>query len=49
MTAQELKTDIQKVLDNVPENLLAAVLSYWQEVQKRTAADFNNAQHLKKY
>jgi len=48
MTAKDLKIEIQKVLDNVPDNLLEDVLSYLQEVQKRTASDFNNSQHLKK-
>jgi len=48
MTAKDLKIEIQKVLDKVPDNLLEDVLSYLQEVQKRTASEFNNSQHLKK-
>lgn len=48
MTAKDLKIEIQKVLDKVPENLLKDVLSYLQEVQKRTASEFSNSQHLKK-
>jgi len=48
MAAKDLKIEIQKVLDNVPENLLKDVLSYLQEVQKRTASELNNSQHLKK-
>ena len=48
MTAKDLKIEIQKVLDNVPENLLEDVLSYLQEIQKRSASEFNNSQHLKK-
>jgi len=49
MTAKDLRIEIQKVLDNVPENLLEDVLTYLQEVQKRTASEFSNSQHLKKY
>lgn len=48
MTAKDLKIEIQKVLDQVPENLLEDVLAYLQEIQKRTASEFNNSQHLKK-
>ena len=48
MTAKDLKIEIQKVLDKVPENLLADVLAYLQEVQKKNASKFSNSQHLKK-
>lgn len=48
MTAKDLKKEIHKVLDTVPENLLEDVLLYLQEVQKRNAAEFSNSQHLKK-
>jgi hypothetical protein len=48
MTAKDLKIEIQKVLDEVPENLLEHILSYLQEVQKSNAADFADSQHLKK-
>ncbi len=48
MTAKDLKIEIQKVLDKVPENLLEDVLAYLQEVQKSTTPEFNNLQHLKK-
>ena len=48
MTANDLKIEIQKVLDKVPDNLLQDVFSCLEEVQKRTASDFNNTQHLKK-
>jgi len=48
MTAKDLKIEIQRVLDQVPDNLLEDVLSYLQEVQKRTASEFSNSQHLKK-
>jgi len=48
MTAKDLKIEIQKVLDQVPENLLEDVLAYLQEVQKKNASEFSNSQHLKK-
>ncbi|WP_192821958.1 hypothetical protein [Rufibacter sp. LB8] len=48
MTAKDLKIEIQKVLETVPENLLEDVLLYLKEVQKKSGAGFSNAQHLKK-
>ena len=48
MTARDLKIVIQKVLDKVPDNLLEDVLVYLQEVQKKSASEFSNSQHLKK-
>lgn len=48
MATKDLKIEIQKVLDTVPENLLKDVLLYLQEIQKRTAPEFNNSQHLEK-
>ncbi|WP_181305782.1 hypothetical protein [Rufibacter sp. XAAS-G3-1] len=48
MTTKDLKAEIIKVLDNVPENLLEHVLAYVQEVEKGTATQTRNAQHLKK-
>lgn len=48
MTAHNLKIEIQKVLDQVPENLLEDVLSYVQDVQKRGTSEVSNSQHLQK-
>ena len=48
MAAKDLKLEIQKLLDQVPENSLPDVLLYLQEVQKRTASEITNAQHLEK-
>lgn len=48
MTAKDLKTEIQKVLDDVPESLLEDVLLYLKEIQKKSSSEFTNAQHLKK-
>ena len=48
MTAKDLKIEMQKVLDQVPEDLLPDVLSCLQEIQKRTAAEVTTSQHLKK-
>ena len=33
MTATQIKTEIQKVLDNVPENALQDVLDFLKELQ----------------
>ena len=48
MTPENIKLEIQKVLDQVPENVLEDIFAYLQEVKKRTASDFTNSQHLKK-
>lgn len=34
MTTQELKSEIQRLLDNVPENVLQDLLGYLREAQK---------------
>lgn len=48
MTTKDLKVEIQKALNTVPENKLEDVLAYLQEVQKRSAAEITHSPHLKK-
>ncbi|WP_347157886.1 hypothetical protein [Pontibacter chitinilyticus] len=48
MTAKELRTEIQKVLENVPESALEDVLFYLKEVQKETTSTHDNATLLQK-
>ncbi|MDQ4140395.1 MAG: hypothetical protein M3142_07695 [Bacteroidota bacterium] len=48
MTAKDLKIEIQKVLDEVPENQLENILSYLREVQKSSMPKFADPQHLQK-
>ena len=36
MTAIEVRTEIEKVLDTVPENLLPEILSYVKQIQQQS-------------
>ncbi len=37
MTSREVKTEIQKVLDKVPDNLLRDILEYVKTIQSKSA------------
>ena len=47
MTQRDLKLEIQKALDNVPDNALKDVLVYLKSVQNSSPSEVTNAQHLK--
>jgi hypothetical protein len=47
MTTVQLKTEIQKVLDKVPEDVLKDVLDYMNELQKHSAEDIELAKFMK--
>ncbi len=48
MTTQQLKSEIQKLLDNVPENVLQELLEYLREAQKYTKDQAELSNHLRK-
>jgi hypothetical protein len=48
MTSIEIKTEIQKLLDQVPENVLQNVLDFLKELQTRSADDIKFANNLRK-
>ena len=48
MTKQQLKTEIQKVLDNVPEAVLQNILSYLQELQSKPLNEIEMSGMLRK-
>ena len=48
MTTIQLKKEIQKVLDEVPENVLPDVLDFLRELQKHPAEDIQLAKFMKK-
>jgi hypothetical protein len=48
MGAKEIKTEIHKVIDKVPENLLEDILLYLKEIQEKNKSRVDNSQHLKK-
>jgi len=48
MTTQELKSEIQRLLDNVPENILQDLVDYLREAQKYTKDQAELSNYLKK-
>ncbi|HAL82948.1 MAG TPA: hypothetical protein DCO83_12515 [Mucilaginibacter sp.] len=47
MTTVQIKTEIQKVLDQVPEEVLTDVLDFLKELQKHPADNIQLAKFLK--
>ena len=47
MTSIQLKTEIQKVLDQVPEEVLTDFLNYAKELQKQSSEDIELAKFMK--
>lgn len=37
MTAREIKSEIQKTLDNIPEDVLQDILGYLKELQNKSS------------
>jgi len=48
MTSIEIKTEIQKVLDQVPENVLEDVLDFLKELQVKSTDQIKLANNLRK-
>ena len=48
MTHTELKDEIQKVIDHVPDNVLADVLDYLKKLQNTTPDKIDLSRNLKK-
>ena len=48
MTSIEIKTEIQKVLDQVPENVLEDVLDFLKELQSKSTDQIKLANNFKK-
>jgi uncharacterized tellurite resistance protein B-like protein len=48
MTTKQIKTEIQKLLDTVPENVLQDLLDYLKEAQKQTKDQAELTSHLRK-
>jgi hypothetical protein len=47
MTTVEVKTEIIKVLEQVPEDVLADLLNYVKELQKHSSEDIELAKFMK--
>jgi len=48
MTSIEIKTEIQKVLDQVPESVLEDVLDFLKELQNKSADQIKLTNNLRK-
>jgi glutamyl-tRNA reductase len=48
MTTKQIKSEIQKLLDSVPENVLQDLLDYLKEAQKLTKDQAELTSHLRK-
>ena len=47
MTTKELKSEIQKTLDNVPENILQDILEYLKEIESQPKKGIDMARNLR--
>lgn len=47
MTTKEIKSEIQKALDNIPENALEVILEYLKELEGKTADQIKLAKSLR--
>jgi len=48
MTSQQLKSEIQKTLDRIPDNVLQDILSYLKDLQSKTNDQVQMSRYLKK-
>ena len=46
MTTQDLKYEIQKAIDNVPDSVLADVLDYLKQIQLTPTTKIDMSRHL---
>ena len=47
MTTKEIKSEIHKALDNIPENALKIILEYLKELEGKTADQIKLAKNLR--
>ncbi|RKN78484.1 MULTISPECIES: hypothetical protein [Ulvibacterium] len=48
MTTKQIKSRIQRALDNVPENVLEEILNYLEEIQGKSADKVVMSQRIRK-
>ena len=48
MTSKEIKTEIQKAIDNIPENVLQDILDLLKQLQKQPNDKIQLSHHLRK-
>ena len=47
MTTQDLRNEISRVIQKVPDGFLNEILSYLKEIEKKSKNDFESVNHLK--
>jgi hypothetical protein len=47
MTTKEIKSEIQKTLDNIPENVLLDILDYLKVIQGKSADNVRLSKNLR--
>ena len=47
MTTKEIKSEIQKALDNIPDNVLQTILDYLREIQGKSEDKINFGKNLR--
>jgi len=47
MTAKEIKSEIQRTLDNIPENVLQDILDYLKLMQGKSADEIKLSKNLR--
>jgi hypothetical protein len=47
MTAKEIKSEIQRALDNIPENILQDILDYLKSIQGKSADKVKLSRNLR--
>lgn len=48
MTTKDLRKEISRVIQQVPDDFLSDILSYLKQIEKRSVKDIESFQHLKK-
>lgn len=48
MTAKQIKTEIQKVLDSIPEVVLEDILKYLKSIQSKSPDTISLSQNMRK-
>ena len=48
MTTKDLRKEINRVIQKVPDDFLAEILSYLKEVENKSKKDLEPLRHLKK-
>ena len=48
MTTKDLRMEINRVMENVPDDFLSEILNYLKEVENKTKQDLSSVQRIKR-